>query len=193
MKYIISSALILFLITPLAQANHDPVFYYKNSYNKVTHNNASFNKKRSHKNYYKARVIDVTPVYEYVSVRHNRDSCDYRHHSNYPIHRDRNNHAAVIGSVIGGSIGNAASDDRHKVAGTLASAIIGGVLAHEIDRKHKKYHSNHYYSHNSCNASHLSTIKQRRLRGYQVTYKNKGRYYSTFSQDRPNKYIRIYR
>ncbi|MGJ8678696.1 glycine zipper 2TM domain-containing protein [Paraglaciecola sp.] len=182
MKYVISSVLILLFISPVTQAHHN-------------------------KGYYKARVVDVTPVYEYVATRHNQDYCDVHRHSddyrsderryrdsNYRQYHYNNRHnAAVLGSVIGGSIGHASSDRKHKVVGTLAGAIIGGVIGHKIDHQQQGYSSRHAKQNRYCSKGHYSKSKQRRLRGYEVTYKMKGRLYQTFSQQRPNKHIRIYR
>lgn len=185
MKRLIASTLLLLLISPLANAHHN-----KGSYKQ---------------SYYKARVLDVVPVYEYVTVNYGRDKCRSPHHSGYYSSSDysrystknRNHHATVLGSVIGGSIGHAASDRKHKIVGTVAGAIIGGVIAHNINhkisRKHDSYSSRHNQHHNSCVKHNRTPSKQRRLRGYEVTYKMKGRIYQTFSQDRPNKTIRIYR
>lgn len=185
MKYLISSALILLLISPLANAHHN-----KGSYKQ---------------SYYKARVLDVVPVYEYVSVRYGRDKCRSPHRSGYYSNSDysrsytrhRNHHATALGSVIGGSIGHVASDRKHKVVGTVAGAIIGGVIAHNIrhkmSRKHEGYSSRYNQHHNTCVKHSRPSSKQRILRGYEVTYKMRGRIYQTFSQDRPNKTIRIYR
>lgn len=139
------------------------------------------------RDYAKARVIEVTPVYEYIKVPNHDKS--YRQ-GRKPYYRQQDfNGAPIIGSVIGGTIGHATSDRKHKFIGTLAGAIIGGAIGHHIDKKQQIY-SRSYSQHGPRSHQYK---KQRVLRGYDVIYKFKGKLYETFSRDKPRKYIRIYR
>ncbi len=144
--------------------------------------------------YIKARVIEVTPVYEYITVHSPHNNCHHNQDGYYHKKRYHKNHyqsgpAPIIGSVIGGTIGHATSNRKHKFVGTLAGAIIGGAIGHQIERKQDKYRNKHYSNHKHSHSSR----KQRVLRGYNVLYKFKGRIYQTFTEDRPKKYLKIYR
>lgn len=134
------------------------------------------------KDYIKVRVVDTTPIYKYVRLKPSQASC---HHT-----KQSNNHrnALALGSVIGGSIGHSISHRKHKVLGTIAGSIIGGTIAHKIS--HSKQ-SSHTAKH--CYTQHNAPHKIRKLKGYEVTYKFRNNYYQTFSKNRPNKYIRIYK
>ncbi|WP_158970671.1 glycine zipper 2TM domain-containing protein [Paraglaciecola sp. L3A3] len=156
MKRLIASTIILLLASPLAQANN-------------------------HKSYHKARVVNVSPVYEYVAVTRNIESCP-------TISYSKQHNATVIGSVIGGSIAHATSNKRHKVINTIAGAIIGGAIGHKIDH-HSKQTAQSYCD---TKVHRQTTSKQRVLKGYEVSYVKKGRTYQTFSKNKPNKHIRIY-
>ena len=164
MKPLIASAILLLSASPFANANH-------------------------HRGYIQAKVLNATPVYEYVSVSHvpQREVCQ-------PSATSNQHNSTILGSVIGGSIGHATSDKRHKTLGTLAGAIIGGTIAHQISSSHTNLDYHNYKTQHCYKATQYQAVtKQRILKGYQVTYKIKGRTYQKFSQVKPQKHIRIYR
>ncbi|MDU0355874.1 glycine zipper 2TM domain-containing protein [Paraglaciecola aquimarina] len=153
MKPFITVAVALLLISPFASANYQPP-------------------------HYKARVVNITPVYEYILVN--------RHHPRSTVIVNKRHNCAAIGSIIGGSLGHMVSDKKHKIVGTIAGAIMGGAIGHKIDN------TNRQDRYTVVNPRQPTLSKQRVLRGYKVSYKVKGRTYQTFSKTKPNKYIRIY-
>ena len=98
MKLLITSALLFLVISPLTQAKHNSSYH-----NAGKHNRHAI----------RAKVIESTPVYKYVTVRQPKAYCE-------PLavrkisHRFSNRGAAIMGGVVGGFIGHAASDKKHK-------------------------------------------------------------------------------
>ena len=156
MKPFIVSLLILLFISPLAQAHHS-------------------------RGYYKARVLDVTPIYRYKTVKAPREVC-YESRDRHRPHRK----AIVVGSVIGGTIGHATGKRGNKGITTLAGAIIGGAVANELT--HDRHDHDSYY----CETHYKKVKKVRVLKGYDVTYRYKGRVYNAFREHKPGKHIKIY-
>jgi uncharacterized protein YcfJ len=109
MKLLITSALLVLAISPFAQANHDLSYH-----NRGEHSS----------NVFKARVIDSTPIYKYVTVSQPQTYCQpVVVNKTHRYSHDRG--AATVGGIVGGVIGHAASDHKHKGLGTILGAVIG--------------------------------------------------------------------
>lgn len=103
-----------------------------------------------------ARVLNVQPVYRYVTIKEPKRHCEVVHNRqprNYRTHgyqhqgyqnqgfqnqqfrsnsRRNNSSAAIVGGVIGGVIGNQVTRSNNgggRVAATIAGAAIGATLA----------------------------------------------------------------
>lgn len=171
MKLIITSALLFLATSPLVHAQHD------RNYDK--HNE------------FKAKVIDSTPIYKYVTVNQPQTYCEpvvlRKTHG-----RSHDKSAALVGVIAGAVIGHAASDKKHKGLGTILGAVIGSSLVHDIEYRHNKHSRDFHVKHQNCVVKHFKDNKIRVLDGYKVTYRSQGRIYRTFRQNKPQKYIRIY-
>jgi uncharacterized protein YcfJ len=181
MKLLITSALLFLAVTPLAQAHH-----YNSYHDRSEHGHGEF----------KARVVNSTPVYKYVTVRQPQTYCEPSvTRKNYAHSHDRrphNNGATIVGGIVGGVIGHTASDRRHKGLGTIIGAVIGSSLVHNIDRTNKKDSRSYQVQPQNCVVTYKKNRKVRVLDGYKVTYRSQGKYYRTFRQNKPAKYIHIY-
>jgi uncharacterized protein YcfJ len=157
MKLLITSALLFLTVSNFAQAER-------------------------HHGYFKAKVINSSPVYKYVMLNQPQKYCE-------PVvsRKSHKSGAALVGGIIGGVIGHATSDKNHKGLGAVAGAIIGSSLAHNIEKS-----NNGYVQQQSCVVSHAKAKKVRVIDGYKVTYRSQGTLYKTFRQSKPSKYIRIY-
>ncbi len=155
MKQVILSLLILLCTAPLAQAHHS-------------------------KNYYRAKVVDATPVYRYETVRAPREVC--YHHQNKRRKHDRE--AVVAGRIVGGAIGYAAGNKGKKGLTTLAGVVLGGAFAKELANDRSQ-------DYDYCE-THYKKEKVRVLKGYEVAYRYRGRVRHTFREEYPGKRIRIY-
>ncbi|MEP1445590.1 MAG: glycine zipper 2TM domain-containing protein [Paraglaciecola sp.] len=173
MKLLITSTILFLAVSPFAQADH------QKSYHASKHNPAKF----------KVRVIETTPVYTYVTQPQQQTVCE-------PVvttyQKSHNKRAVILGGVVGGVIGHATSNDRHKGLGTVVGAVIGSSLAHKVDLGHK-HNSRVYQGHKQrCVTQYNEPQKIRVLDGYNVTYRVKGKIYQTFRHERPDRFISIY-
>lgn len=156
-----------------------------------------------------AKVIDVTPVYKEVRLREPRQECwtEQQQHIvgyettghntyNYGGHRGHSssNSGALVGSVIGGVIGNqlGRGHSRSSRAGaTVAGAIIGGAIGSEARgdvKRHRRAErsSRHTQSRPIYETRPVERCKrvvesrsEQRLQHYNVTYRYKGRNFTT--------------
>jgi uncharacterized protein YcfJ len=173
MKFLIASAILSLVVSPLTQAKH--------------HNNYQNAGKHSH-HVIKARVIDSTPVYKYLTVEQTPTYCEPRVVRKM-THRSSDKGAAIVGGIIGGFVGHTASHEKHKGFGTVMGAVIGSSLGHNIGVYN---HRNYKVKSQNCVARYNTPRKIRVLDGYNVTYRSKGKIYRSFTQDKPGRYIRIY-
>jgi uncharacterized protein YcfJ len=91
--------------------------------------------------------------------------------------------------MIGGTIGNAIGHNSKDVkVTTAAGAVIGGIIGHELGKQRNRKHNNRQ----RCITSYEQNHKIRKLAGYNVQYRYKGRRYETFSTHIPGKKIIIY-
>jgi uncharacterized protein YcfJ len=176
MKLLITSALLILAVSPLAQAHHKHNYYASD---------------KQHRGVYKAKVINSTPVYKYVKVRQPQTYCEptVTHKSHRRAH-DKG--AKIVGGIVGGFIGHAASDNQHKGLGTIVGAVVGSSIAHKVVRTNNR-DTGHYQRQQNCMQTYKKARKIRVLDGYNVTYRAKGKFYQTFMQDKPAKYISIRR
>lgn len=180
MKLLITSVLLFLAISPLVQAKHDRRYQSNHE-----HNRGEF----------KAKVINITPVYKYMTVNQPQIYCaPAQIRSTYRWSHDSRRHyknSAIVGGVLGGVIGHAASDKNHKGLGAILGAVIGSSLVHNIGYVNNNHSHNIPVKRDKCVVTPRKTNKIRVLEGYKVTYRTQGKIYQTFRQNKPQKYIRI--
>lgn len=146
-----------------------------------------------------AKVIDVQPVYREVRVRKPRQECWTEEQSHvigyesagvqrYPSHERRSAGNALVGGLIGGVIGNqlGRGHSRGSRAGaTVAGAIIGSAIGNEAHAGVSR-HRNHRPSRPVVETRPVERCRrvvessyQQELQHYNVTYRYKGRTYTT--------------
>ena len=178
MKLLITSTLLFLALSPLAQAKHDRSYYSSGKHNLSL---------------FKARVVNSTPIYKYRTIRQPHTYCKPEvMRKNNRHRRSHNNDAAIIGGVLGGVIGHATSNNKHKGLGTVVGAVIGSSLMHNIGHVNNKHSRTYTVQQQDCVTKYKKANKVRILDGYEVTYRAHGKTYRTFSQDKPPKYISIY-
>ena len=125
-----------------------------------------------------ARVLNVQPVYNYVTIKEPKHHCEIVHNRNSRViqnqrfqnqrfqnQRQRSNFrrdntsAAIIGGVLGGVLGNQltrSGDGRGSVGATIAGAAIGASLFKSAVGKGKntsrQFNSNHGFSNHRVNS-----------------------------------------
>ena len=174
---IVLTTLGLLLLSGMSMA-HDNRGYsygnnYKQQYGKQYH--GSRYKRNQRRN--QAYVLDITPVYRssgrrHASIRSCRSSSRSHSHTGAIV-------GGVVGGVIGHEIGHRGSRRGHNNAATVAGAVVGAAIGNHYDRAH------------SSSRCVSSSRAGRTLKGYQLTYKYRGRVHKTFVTRKPPQYFRI--
>ena len=134
-----------------------------------------------------ARVVDSQPIYETVSYQEPIQKCHYETRMVRYGGNDSKT-AIIVGSLIGGAIGNKLGHKKsNQRVGAVAGAILGGSIASDLQGKNKHYHGKRE---RVCMTTEKIRYKQE-LSGYNVTYKYRGRTYSTVMDQQPGDRIRI--
>jgi len=141
-----------------------------------------------------ARVTQVTPIYETVSIREPYKECHIEERA-----VDRRNHhrsntsttPTIIGALIGGAIGNELGHNKsNKRVGAVAGAILGGSIANDLKRQPRQYHGNYTTTERVC-TTHHKIRHEKQVNGYDVDYKYHGQIYSTVMNTHPGNRIRV--
>ena len=132
-----------------------------------------------------ARVTNVEPVYTTVRVEVPREQC-YREEIRYP--RNGNKAAStILGGIIGGAVGH--NLGRHRSGATVAGAIIGAAVGNELGKSHRQGYEHRRYE-DVCETSY-GYEEEQRIDGYNVTYRYKGEYFTTYMEQHPGKRLPI--
>jgi len=133
----------------------------------------------------RARVVDVEPVYETVRYSVPVESC----RMDYGRSRSRSYTGPVVGAVIGGAVGHAVGHHkRNKQVGAVVGALLGGAIGADVARRHRVDHDTG--PRRVCEVTD-EVQTQRRLAGYEVTYRYAGAMFITHMDERPGKYVPV--
>ena len=136
----------------------------------------------------KARVVDVSPIYETLRVSYPEERCwnERVRHTQQSYRRSYT--PAIAGAIIGGVAGNQFSRGRKRDVLTVAGALLGASVGRDFTRP-------------SGRTSYLTTERrcevvdrveeQEQLVGYDVSYRYNGRIFSTQTDAHPGKFIRV--
>jgi uncharacterized protein YcfJ len=140
------------------------------------------------------RVRVVTPVRECwterVAYERSQQRRHRRHHSTTPT---------VVGATIGGLLGRELGHGRHdRRVATVIGAVLGGSIGHDIghrhgrNRRHDRRHRNvvRYRNEQRCEMRDVVAY-ERRVVGYDVEYKYRGRIYQTRMGNDPGRRIKV--
>jgi uncharacterized protein YcfJ len=130
------------------------------------------------------RVIDSRPVYE---SENRKEECWNPRAGHYEERRDThdsNVKGTVAGAVIGGVVGHQVDSG---VGGTLGGALIGGIIGNQVDKSHNSNPQNDL-DFSRCRVIGGSTGH---VLGYDVRYEYRGREYSARLDHEPPKRLRV--
>jgi uncharacterized protein YcfJ len=145
-----------------------------------------------HRDHYRdtAKVIDVEPIYRSVEVSYPERECWDEEVEHYRPDGPRYT-GTVLGGIIGGVVGNKISRGRGRGrdAATLAGTLLGGAIGHDISQQHRggRYTKS---VERRCDVTHHTQYEEQ-LVGYDVTYRYKGREFTTRTHDHPGKRIPV--
>ncbi|MDH3688775.1 MAG: glycine zipper 2TM domain-containing protein [Gammaproteobacteria bacterium] len=137
-----------------------------------------------------ARVINSVPIYQEVRVETPRRECWQETTTYYEQSPGKSITAEVIGGIVGGVVGNQFGSGSGRDIATVAGAVLGGSLAHDIERKHYAKQRSYPVTTERCKTVNEYHTEER-LAGYRVTYEYDGRQYTTRTSQDPGSTIRV--
>lgn len=132
-----------------------------------------------------AWVVARTPVYETVNTP--RQEC-WTEQTGYETTSSRSYGGAILGGIVGGILGNQIGKGTGKSVATAVGAATGAIVGDNIDNDgHERSYVRPRYE------ERCSTVDNwdRRLTGYNVTYRYQGRDYTTFLPYDPGASVRV--
>jgi uncharacterized protein YcfJ len=137
-----------------------------------------------------AKVIDVEPVYRSVEVSYPERECWDETVEHYRPDRPRYT-GTVLGGIIGGVMARNISHGsrRGRDAATLAGTLLGGAIGHDISQQGR---GGHYTTsvERRCEVTQHSRYEEQ-LIGYDVTYRYRGKEFTTRTKNHPGKWIPV--
>lgn len=143
----------------------------------------------SHKFTDSAKVLQVKPIYDTVSVNRPETRCwneQVRHHR--PSASDSYT-PTIAGAILGGVIGNQFGGGHGKDAMTAAGLLLGGSLGNDYRKNTGRPHS---YTTTEKRCETIDNYHEtNELVGYNVKYKYRGQQYWTRMPNDPGEYIKV--
>ena len=123
-----------------------------------------------------ARVVRAEPIYREVRVREPREVCREEPVTERVVERGRSDPGAVLfGAMVGGVIGHQFGGGHGQDVATAAGALIGANHAAQHTYRDGRVVERTVYETRCERVRHVRY--ERRLDGYDVTYKYRGRLY----------------
>lgn len=150
-----------------------------------------------------ARVIKSRPIRESYRVNKPVRKCwnersrrsDYRR--DYSPKRKKSHTGEIIGALVGSAVGHQFGNGRGKKVATAAGAVLGASVARDIKNQNRYRNDDYgrsydrgYETTQRCEMRDRYTT-QERIRGYDVTYKYRGKVYRTEMNERPGREIKV--
>jgi len=138
-----------------------------------------------------ARVVSVTPSFEYVS----RQKCEYVTQQSYqqqaPVAQpqQRGIGGAIVGGITGGIIGNQVGRGQGKTAATAIGAGVGAIVGDRMENSQQYQPAPQYTQ--PAPQQVCSTFQDRVTNGYEVTYQYNGKTDSIRLQHHPGQTIPV--
>ncbi|MXZ81916.1 MAG: glycine zipper 2TM domain-containing protein [Gammaproteobacteria bacterium] len=136
---------------------------------------------------HEARVVKAEPVYRTVQVNTPVEECWQE-----PVQvgsEDYSATPAILGAIVGGSVGNEFGKGRGKDVATLAGAILGGSIGHDIEKKNNRQDGRVVYEQRCRTVDSYRT--EERFDGYDVTYEYNGGLYTARTANHPGQSIKV--
>ena len=148
---------------------------------------------KPNKHYDYAKVIEAEPITQYVRVSTPRQECWDEEVAHYEDRGYRSATPTLLGSVIGGAIGNELGHHKDaKRAGVLVGAILGGSIGRDIGHRVNNRSGRTYYTTEQVCKTYQDYHEEERIVGYHVLYKYRGEVYSTETDQHPGDRIKVH-
>lgn len=136
-----------------------------------------------------AEVLRVDPIIDVVRVEEPREVCWMER----VTHRRGGHRSAtpeIVGGIIGGVVGNQFGSGRGKSIATVAGAILGGSIAHDMKRRRAYAYDAYTEPVQRCRIEH-DYYEQETVVGYHVKYRYNGEVYRTRMDRDPGDMVRV--
>jgi uncharacterized protein YcfJ len=140
--------------------------------------------------YAKARVLRVEPVYEHVVVQRPITSC-YEDVVERRVSRPRVGAQTLAGAIVGAAVGRQFGDGSGRDALTVIGAVAGSAVANERARRRQGSTVTVVREPVERCTTEYRRQTERRITGYWVDYRYRGRNFRILSHERPGREIRI--
>jgi uncharacterized protein YcfJ len=135
-----------------------------------------------------AKVVDAQPVYQSVRYPVEEERCwDEQVWHREPAARSAT--PVILGSIIGGVIGNQFGGGSGNVAITAAGAVLGGSIA--ADASHKRNPDGYYAVTETRCGMETAWRSEERIVAWDVRYRYHGEVYQTRMKNQPGDRIKV--
>ena len=135
-----------------------------------------------------AKVVDARPIVERVRIPVEEQVCwDEQVWRRDPVRRSAA--PVILGTIIGGVIGNQFGGGRGRVAMTAAGAALGGSIA--ADSQHRRNPDGYYAVTETRCGVETNWRTEERVVAWDVTYKYRGEIHQTRMRNEPRDRIRV--
>ncbi len=152
---------------------------------------AGHGKGRNHGHRYafedKARVINVEPIVETVSIPTEHREC-WDEEVEYSGGRSRSGAGAIVGSIIGGVAGHQMGAGNGKKVATVAGTAIGAVVGSKLGKRHRSEPYTETERH--CRVTR-DYYDEERIIGYWVTMRYRGEKFTQRMDYDPGKFVPV--
>lgn len=142
--------------------------------------------------YVDAPVVDVEPMVERIRVSTPREACWDEEVERVVRVRGRGRGPStptLVGTIVGGAIGNNIADGRDRATARIAGAVLGAAIGRDIGRGHARTRRV-VTTERHCEVEHVTRTEER-IGGYRVTYLHAGRRLVTYTETEPGETIRL--
>ena len=136
----------------------------------------------------RAKVVDVEAIHQTRQVSYPEERCWTERVRHRGREATRSYTPAITGAIIGGVAGNQFSKGSRRDALTVAGALLGASIGHDLSRRG----GGRSYVTSERRCEWVDSYREEEyLVGYDVTYRYQGRLFTTRTSSHPGKYIQV--
>ena len=137
-----------------------------------------------------ARVRNVEPQYENVSLPREECRNEWVHDVQRYTSTEPNYGGAVVGALVGGVVGNQVGRGHGRDAATALGVVVGAIAGDRIAGHNDRYEQVQDTPRQVSRCQMVNDV-QPRLTGYRVAYDYRGQTYSTVLPQNPGPYLQV--
>jgi len=145
----------------------------------------------AHRRYATARVVAVEPIYETVVIRQPVRTCHREIVERQVVSGPSVAGQTLAGAIVGAAIGRQFGDGHGRDALTLIGAAAGSAVANERALRRQGTDVTVVREPVERCSTTYRNATERRLTGYWVDYRHRGRMYRVLRQEPPGRFIEV--